>query len=179
MPAVPTAPTIEDGIVPSSQWNQFRDAIDFVQRPPLAELRQTTLQPLATAVWVAITFPTEDEDTDVDLVGGHSTSVNTSRYTARYAGRYDLGGAVSTAVSGTGARGTKWQVNGVDVAGSQLVLPSQASFSNICPARRKQVYLNVGDYVELFGFQSSGGSLDTSVSPTTEQSHMSIRWVSL
>lgn len=179
MAAVPEAPTITDGITPSSKWNEFRDAIRFLENPPLAELRQSVAQPLPHATWTAITLDLEDEDTDVDGIGGHSTSVNTSRFTARYPGWYDLGGGVSVVVSGAGVRGAKFQVVGIDVNGSQALFPTQASFSNIITAHKKQVYLGVGDYVELLGYQSSGGALNTSVSPAVEQSHMSVRWVSL
>jgi hypothetical protein len=40
-----------------------------------------------------------------------------------------------------------------------------------------QVQLNVGDYLEVQGFQSSGGSLSTNVAASDVRSSMNVRWV--
>lgn len=179
MPSVPTAPTITSGTSSTSQMNQFRDAINFVLNPPIAELKQATLQAVATfPATAAITFDAEDVDDDVDGVGGHSTSSNTSRYTARYPGWYQIAGHVSWAGNATGRRWSFVRVNGTDVPGSQTALAATSADDISVPAVTKQVYLAIGDYVELFAMQSSGGNLNTYVGSDEAYSHMSVRWVS-
>jgi hypothetical protein len=178
---VPTPPDFSDGASSSSQLNQLRDAIKFLQRPPIAELRQAAAQTVTNTTWTAITFDTEDVDTDIDGTGGtggHSTSSNTSRYTARYAGWYDVGGGVGWSVNATGARGTYWSVNGIAQNGSHTLEAAVGVINAGYAARSIQVYLAVGDYLELFAWQSSGGNLNTSAS-AAEQSSMKVRWVSL
>lgn len=180
MPVVPRPPTSGPGIPSTSALNQIRDAVRFLQSPPIAELRQTSAQSIPNSTWTALTFGVEDVDTDIDGTGGHSTSVNTARFTARYPGWYALGGSASIVFSAAGVRGAKWQVNGIDLNGGQQLLATNPSFSNIIPARSiKHVFLTDGDFVELLAFQSSGGALNTSVAPGAEQSNMSVRWVSL
>lgn len=177
MPVVPTPPTIRDGIVPSSTWNQFRDAINFLQLPPLAQLRQTSVQSLPNNTWTAITFNAEDVDTDVDGTGGHDTVTNNSRFTARYAGWYQLSGAAGFAANGTGLRGARWLVNGIALNAGGTVLPAGSGSFTVVPAAVEKVYMNIGDYVELQALQSSGGALDTAIASTV-QSTMAVRWTS-
>lgn len=179
MPVVPTAPTISSGVVTSSQFDQIRDAVRFSLNPPIAELKQTTLQSVANSPSNAvITFGAEDVDDDVDGVGGHSTSVDTSRYTARYPGWYQVSGHVSWAGNATGRRWTWFRVNGVNVEGSQVARAATSASDISVPAVTKQVYLSIGDYVELVAMQDSGAALDTYVGSVQAYSHMSVRWVS-
>jgi len=170
---VPTTPDFTSGVSSSTQFNQLSDAIDFLLSPPIAELRQTVAQTLTTGVWASVTFDVEDKDS----VSGHDTVTNNSRYTAVYAGWYQCSGGVGFVVNATGIRGTRWSVNGTALNGSQTSeAPTTVTAAQWTP-RTKQIYLNVGDYVELQAFQSSGGNLNTDVT-TTNQSHMSVRWVS-
>lgn len=177
MVAVPTAPTFSDGVLDTSQLNQVRDVLRFLSTPPIADMNQTVAQTLTTSVFAAVTFTTETVDTDVDGIGGHDTSSNTSRYTARYPGWYQCSGGGGFAVNATGIRATRWAVNGTAVNGSQTAEATTAATSAEWAARTKHFYLNAGDYVELQLFQNSGGNLNTDVT-TADQSHVSIRWVS-
>jgi hypothetical protein len=176
---VPTPPDFTDGASSSSQLNQLRDAIKFLQRPPNAQLRQAVVQAVTTAVWTAITFDAEDIDDDTEGTGGHSTSSNTSRYTARYPGRYDLGGGMAWASNNTGVRGTYWSVNGVAQNGSQTLEATINGLDACYSARSIEVYLAVGDYLELFAYQSSGGNLNTGITSAVEQPSAKVRWVSI
>ena len=179
MATVPTTHDFTDGIVTSSEDNAYiRDPIKFLLSPPRAMLRQTTLQPLTTGVAAALAFQAEDVDDDVDGVGGHDNAVNNTRYTARYPGRYLLGGGVGFVANVTGRRGCYWAVDGAAVNGSMTALPATAVLEANVPARAISVYLNTGDYVELVAFQESGGTLNTNVT-TFNQPSMSVLWVGL
>lgn len=173
VPAVPTYVLNED--LTSTRLNALAAAVAFGQSVPAAHLRQTVLQTLATITYTGITFTTEDLDDDVAGTGGHSTSSATSRYTARYAGWYSCSGGVAFASNATGVRITRWAVNGTAVPGSATLLTPVSGNLTVTSARTVLVYLAVGDYVELQGYQSSGGPVDTSVG-SDYQSTASIVW---
>lgn len=180
MPAVPTAPTFADSVpLPSSSLNQLRDMLNFLASPPIAELRQIVVQTLTTGVGAAVTFTSEGVDTDVDGTGGHSTSSNTSRYTARYPGWYQVSGVVAFAGNVTGRRICWWTINGVSANATQLGFGPIATGDQEIPARTAHVYLAAGDYLELIAYQESGGNLDTLVagSNNVASSAASVRWV--
>lgn len=179
MPAVPTPPTIRDGVTPSSTWNQFRDAINFLLGPPIASLRQTAAQTLTTGVLTAVTFDVEDVDTDVAGLGGHSTSSNTSRWVAQYPGWYVVAAGVSWASNSTGQRVIDLLVNGTGANGSRIWVDATAGGSpTMLASRTVKLYLTAGDFVEVEAYQNSGGNLNTWVSNALEQSMMNVWWQS-
>ena len=176
MAVVPASHTFSSGTVAtSSEANTYiRDPIAFLLNRPIANLRQTVVQSIANAAGVAITFDAEDFDT----ANGHDNVTNNSRYTAVYAGRYLLGGGVSYAANATGVRGAYWYVNGSTVAGTEVIIPaSGGGIVTSVPARSVLTFLNVGDYVELIAYQTSGGALNTGVTGGG-QSSASVEWVS-
>lgn len=176
MGTVPTMTTWATGNVPTaSQFNtNIRNGFNWLLVPtPFAILRQSSAQTLTDSTATAITFGTEDVDRD----GGHSTSVNPSRYTAQTAGYYLPTGAVAFAANATGRRVSRWSVNGSAENATRIDLPASASSITIVPAAQKPIYLNVGDYLELFGTQTSGGNLDT-YSGGEAQSHVTLMWIS-
>lgn len=168
MATVPSTHTVATGSATSSEMNTFfRDPINFLLAPPAAALRQSATTSLTTSVWGAIGFDTEDEDN----VSGHDTVTNNSRYTAVYAGWYMCSGGINFAANATGQRGARWAVNGTAYNGGIGVLvPPNASGATAISATTQRLFLNVGDYVELQGFQSSGGGLNAG------SSVMSILW---
>lgn len=175
MAIVPASHTFGNGIADSSEANTYiRDPIAFLLAKPLAELRQTVAQSLTTSTFTGITFDVEDYDLPA---GQHDTAVNSSRFTAVYAGWYHCTGGVGYAASATGRRASRWAVNGTGQNGSQTI--GVATATGVCQvaARGKNIYLAIGDYVELQGFQDTGGALNTDVA-TSGQSHMSVFWVS-
>lgn len=130
---------------------------------PVARLRQTATQTLTSGTYAPVTLTTEDYDSHT----GHSTSVNTSRYTVQsgWAGVYRLSGGVAFAANATGSRGCRWLKNGSPLPSSGVMLPNNgATTASRIPAQTISVDLAVGDYVELDAFQDRGGNLDTLVS---------------
>jgi hypothetical protein len=177
MGSVPSFRTWVAGeIVTAAYMNaNVRDAGNFMIGEPIAELRQATLQPVATASFTSISLDASDIDSD----GGHSNVTNNSRYTGKTAGWFQFSGGASFATNGTGSRGTQWAKNGTGVVASGVLgASSGAAFASWVAARTKFIQLNGStDYVELQAFQSSGGSLNTVVGAGSDPANMSVRWV--
>lgn len=179
MTAVPVPRTWAAGeVISSSRLNaNISDVLTFLSAPPVVEMSQAVAQSTATGstpvVGNAATFTTEDFDSS----GMHSTSVNTSRCTAVYPGLYLAGGSGSYAANVTGSRGGAWAVNGALLNGSYAWVPTNGSGLTSVPMCGKLLFLSVGDYVELWLAQTSGGALNTSVA-SLERTHISLKWVS-
>jgi hypothetical protein len=174
--AVPVTTTIPVGKLRAAVVRaNILDVLDFLQNKPAAELRQTVAQSIPNGALTALTFTTEDLDDDPAGSGGHSTSVNTTRFTAVYAGWYLIGGVVAFTASAVGTRATAWAVNGTNVNSSSVLVSASSAFGARIPAPSMRVFLNVGDYVELLAFQSTGGALNTEVAGEAA-SRMSIAW---
>lgn len=176
MASLPVPPTVAPGITSTSTLNQIRDAVRFLQQPPIARLRQTVAQTLTTGTITAITFGVEDVDTDIDGIGGHDTSSNTSRFTARYAGWYGVAARVAYAAGATGDRMVSIAVDGIEYAAARFLIA--ASVSRMLPRTFATVYLGVGDFVETYGYHTQGSNLNTEVAASVEQSAMDIWWLS-
>lgn len=177
MATVPVIRTFVAGeVVLASYFNtNINGPISFLLAPPLFRGRQTSAQSLTSGTFAAVTLDAED----VDSANGHSTSSNTSRYTGQYAGWYGVSGGAGFAFNATGNRALDLRVNGAVVNGTQSNIATlTASSSTAQPVIATEfVFLNVNDYVELFAFQSSGGSLNTAVT-TDQQSRMNAIWQS-
>ena len=136
------------------------------------QLRQPVSQNLLDSTFAAITFTTEDFDTD----NAHDTGSNTSRFTCQTAGIYFFNGSLAIGASPTGQRYLQWAKNGSVVNGSG-VRATGASNGNAAVAKPMFISLAVSDYVELWAHQNSGGTLATSTS-TDMQSTMTVWRVS-
>ena len=174
--AVYTMPTFTAGQpVLASDLATLSAALTFIHNPPIAQLRQDTAQALGTSgTFFAITFDAEV----VDSANGHSTSTNPSRYVAQYAGYYEISGGVAFVANATGSRFVEIAVNGSALGGGTASAPASAGIGLWLAARDTKVFLNVGDYVELWGRQDSGGSLNTDTGSGPGKSSMTVEWVS-
>lgn len=178
MASVPDTHDFTGGVANSTEANAYiRDPLRFLLNPPRAELRQTVAQSIPNGTGTPITFDVEDLDQNIGALAQHDNVTNNSRFTAQYAGWYELGGAVGFAANTTGQRVANWIVNGSSINASQVTDQALSALGNKVAARSKHVFLNVGDYVELTAFQNSGGALNTNVT-SNEQSGAMIRWVS-
>lgn len=118
-------------------------------------LYKLTDQTLSNGTLTTITLDSEFYDTD----GFHSTSTNTSRITipTGLAGVYLLTGHITYAVNSTGIRSLYFYKNGsiYDATAEVNAIPS---FSHNITGS-VIVSLGVGDYVEMAGYQNTGGTL--------------------
>lgn len=152
------------------------DRMRGLTRPPIARLRQTSVQALANNTSVTMLFQVEDVDSDPAGTGGHSGS--SDRWTCVYPGWYLLSGGIGFASNATGFRLASLKKNGGVIPGGDVLLPAASGNITRLPARTELAYFSVGDYAQLAGYQNSGGSLNTSAGGD-EQSTLNIMWWSL
>lgn len=160
-------------VVASYMNSNVRDAGNFFLSMPVFEGRQTVAQSIANGTPAALTWDTEDIDTD----NGHSTVTNTSRYTPATAARFQLSAGVGWASNATGYRtGELWK-NGVVLNGGGTVLPAVNGAQSRFPTRTMTTTANgTSDYVEVWVNQTSGGALLTAVGGI-DQPTFSVRMV--
>lgn len=178
MAATPGTHTFTGGVATTSEQNTYvRDPLLFLFKVPIAELTANAVQSINNATATAIAFAAETVDTDVDGVGGHDNVTNNTRYTARYAGWYYCDGGIGWASNATGVRAAWWSVNGTLLNSATIDIPAISGAITTVPARGKLIFLNVGDYVELDGYQTSGAALNAT-NNAPDLSSASIHWVS-
>lgn len=153
----------------------IRDAINFLLMLPIATVYQTVAQSFGLSGSLnPITF----DSTAVDSYGGHSNTVNPSRYVAQVAGFYLVAGAIVFGASTSGTyRKAQIYINGTAVAYAvaQLGQVSSTSAATTVPISPAIVYMNVGDFVSLYG-TADVASLPT-VANGSNQSYMTIIWM--
>lgn len=152
--------------------NSLRDALNFLINPPFARIFQATPQSVANATNVAVTM----DGSTADTYGGHSTSVNPSRYVAQVAGYYKLGAAC--AIGATSTTLTTWAYLAKNGSAATPIIFSPAPLggnNRVWPTSTDMVFLAVGDYVELYVNQNDGGARNTVVT-ATQFSTMWIKW---
>lgn len=182
MAIVPVPHTFVDGVYSTSEANTYlRDPLLFLMKRPMARLRQIVAQSIPSGAFTPITFTFSDVDQDYLTAAnaGHSNSVNTSRYTANFAGWYLATGGVSFAVNAVGVRAAYWYVNGTPANGVESMGATVGTVNFGTVARSELIYLNVGDYLELNAYQTSGAGLNTVAGATgVGASTMNVIWQS-
>jgi hypothetical protein len=168
--AVPNPSTLAPGnLVTGALWNaQVRDALNFLLNPPIFAAYQTT----ATAAWTGWTTLAL-QSVVVDSYTGYNGSSPT-RYTAQVAGWYQANGVVCWSSNSSGFRNCAVGVNGTRTIGSGQDLPADADFTNVA-SNLVNVFLNVGDYVELWGYTSV--SVGTNIGISDLRTRLDVRWV--
>lgn len=153
-----TASKASGQLVTGALWNAGPLALSqFMFTPPLFRGHQSANQSVPSGTWVAMNLDVSDGDSD----SGHSITVNNSRYTCQVAGWYYVQGYFSTLTgSNIGRYESAIAKNGTIVPGSSefsLALTNDL-FSILAGTL---VQLAVGDYVETWGRQNTGGTLTT------------------
>lgn len=155
----------------------IRDAGNFFLGRPLAVLRQVTTQSVPNNAWTPILLDTEDIDRD----NAHSTSSNTSRYTAATPGYYWLAFTLVFLANATGRRGVRMMLNGTDTAqgsaGRTVINAATAGFDTGMSAGGAEFLNGSTDYFEVVGYQDSGGALGTQ-DTTQGGARLQVIWVS-
>lgn len=137
--------------------NMFRDAINFLTNRPITEVYQTASQSLANGAFTAITM----DSTVFDPNGQHSNTTNNSRVTCQVAGWYSVSGGVSYLTNTTGSRGALIYKNGTALTQATGGIVAASNAIHVAMTGEVLIQLAVGDYVELYGWQNSGGALST------------------
>lgn len=135
----------------------------FYNNKPTATLFQnaawSTPNNVSGPPYNTVPFQTSSEDN----WSGHSNVTNNTRYTVQVAGTYRVSGVITWTSNATGTRAADLQKNGArissNVSGASFVQSAAGFITVQVPA--SNVVCAVGDYLELGGFQNSGGSLNT------------------
>lgn len=155
-----------------SYLNSLRDALNFLVNVPAAFLTQSAVQSLTSSAWTALTF----DQSVFDSYGGHSNVTNNSRYTAQVAGWYIVFGCACVSANATGQRGGAVAKNGTRVQGASALIQTTSALSPAPASPPCIVFLNAGDYVEIQGYQNSGGAINTNSSADLDSS-MTAVWI--
>lgn len=142
------------GNTPPASWgDQIHTNFEALHFPPLAHVYNSAVQSIGDAADTVLTFDSENEDTDTL----HSVVSNTGRITAAKAGWYLIAVYASWASNSTGRRRLTMRKNGTAV-----VYVSQNADSGGTTNQNMLwvVELQELDYVDVLGYQNSGGNLD-------------------
>lgn len=172
MATVPAIYTFTDGppAVTAAELNTLGQGINLLLTGrPLCKAHQATAQALTTGTSTAITFDTTDIDTDGGRTG---TGSATDRYVARTQGWYFVAATVSYVQATAGDRFAILAVNGVNQNGFGGSAPAPGANTGITLAGL--VHMNVGDYLQVLGYQDTGAALNTAISPTYQASSLSL-----
>lgn len=172
MGTVPTPPTWTAGEKPTAaKMNQVRDLFNFLTAPPSCAAYQGTTATTLTTSGTVYPIGLDTEIFDVVQSGDtamHDNATNNSRLVARTAGKYRIGGQIAYVSNATGIRALNIRVNAAgNPASGTLIYSTQVqsltSGTAVVTGEPFLYPLAVGDYIEMFGQQTSGGSLATSV----------------
>ena len=173
-----TPPVVGNPLSQSYLYNQMYNPLGFLLNPPQASIYSAANQPgAANATNYQIPF----DSTDYDNYGGHSTTVNNTRYTCQVPGLYQIHAHVTFAANATGMRMVEIWVNGGVILGSRNAMAvTGASTTGLGMEANTYHRLNVGDYVEVNTQQWSGGTLAINGSSSTGQTPMlQLLWVGM
>lgn len=144
----------------ASYMNAIRDALTFLGNPPVCNAVQASPQSIPTgSSWTSLAL----DSTAVDTYGGHSNTTNNSRYVSQAPGYYSVSGAAAISSNATGWRGARVAKSGAAIQGGASELSPNAAGVTAFSGPPVITYLNIGDYVESQGLQTSGGALNSSV----------------
>lgn len=152
--------TVVTGTTIASTWgNAVKAATDYLANPPICIVSRSTNQSATTATITPVAFDAEQVDTDTM----HSTVTNTTRITFTTAGVYVLTGNVSWASNATGFRGLFiYRAGGAYPIGNRIASEWRtANNGDVTEMTVSRTYkFAAADFVELVGYQTSGGALN-------------------
>lgn len=164
-PVSAAAPTSNDllGWNATNKWWEPKSSV------PAARAYNSANIAISNATNTALTFDSERWDTDTI----HSTSSNTGRLTATTAGKYLIVGQVRWPANVTGLRQVWIKLN----ATTDIAVKRKAQTENdLLGMDVTTLYdLDATDYVELYVYQNSGGSLNVEASSAWSPEFMMIR----
>lgn len=176
MATVPSQQTVAvNQPITASLWNDdVRDAVNFLINPPRCAAYASSTTSLSSGTTKVIALDGESFDSD----GMHSTSSNNSRVIAKTAGTYLVVAQLTHTAASSGGRQMSIRLNagGNPASGSEVwdgthdSSPSASGQSILRAGGLVQLALN--DYLEMFGYQSSGSSNTTASGANKTFLHM-------
>jgi hypothetical protein len=156
-------------LITGALWNsQFGAVASWYLGAPMIVWRQLNAQPLSTSSWAALNWDTIDLDT-------HATrlSASPSKFTAPYAGWHAVSAQCDFVANPTGQRTLKFVVNGT--ASYNKLTSNAVNGADTALAICAELYLNAGDFLEVWVWQNCGGTLNTG--ETDGVPRFTARWV--
>jgi hypothetical protein len=137
--------------------------IGFVLNPPAFIGYQATTQSLNNTNWTSLSLDAESYDNYT----GHSNITNNSRYTSQVSGWYTVSGVYAAVGNATGFRAVRIVKNGNQLLGFASYSGATTSSGTSIITPTNDLLLAAGDYVEVQGWQSTGGNLNTDIGVDT------------
>jgi hypothetical protein len=159
MPFVLPSDPVSGQIAPVTWGDAVRDTLNYLANKPSCRCTASgTVSHATSGQYQAVAFDTEDWDND----GIHSTSVNTSRFTAATAGKYWVYGNVRFAANATGVRivGIRKNLTGTNSPTHGTVKRANLTADSVDIMVGTMVALAAGDWVEIVAWQNSGAALN-------------------
>lgn len=157
MGTAPTPPDWASGeVATESKMDSISTAISFLRNPPRARLHRSTDQSIPNQTGTVLTWDSEDFDT----VSGHSTSVNTSRYTAQYDGVYLMSINIpwlNNTSSSFKLEAYVRRSDGTDFTGNAI--HKTGSDTSVVNSASELVEMTTGQYCEVTVWHNRGSSL--------------------
>lgn len=157
--ATPRTWVTGDDITAARLNQDLRDNPLFLYNAAACRAYNSATQVMGNSSFTALTFDSERKDSSGSM---HSTSSNTGRLVAPVAGFYHAGGCITFGASSTATRATLVRVNGLTYVGGLTVLARTDGAGTAVPIHT-MYQLAAADYVEIVGYQNSGGSLNSLV----------------
>jgi hypothetical protein len=137
---------ISGGAGANPSWNSGAYA-------PAISLYQTTGKALTGSAWTAISFDTESYK---DISSWHNNSVNNSRITVDFTGRFSLKGVIDFNSAGNAVYALALYQNG-SLAKFGMSVNGTGGASTVMYASSWDVPCSSGDYFELYGYTNAAG----------------------
>lgn len=133
--------------------------ISNTQQPGCFATHHATIT-LRPSEFTPIPFDIDSGGLNFNVGAMHSTTLNSSRFTALVAGRYLVGGSIGFIVNTTGNRIVQVRKNGTFLIAYEdgVGLGTDGTFIRVPTVI---VSMAANDYVEFLAYQSSGGNLGT------------------
>lgn len=140
--------------------NSIKDYLDYLLNKPGAQAYRTVAGTIPTGTWSnGIGLDAEDFDRD----GMHDPATNNSRMVFQTTGRYRVTARLTFLSNATGYRQLDVWLNsaGTQGAGTFMTRDARAAVNGATTTLECNFTRNFtsGDYIEMFGFQTSGGTL--------------------
>lgn len=168
MGTIPTIPSFSAGaVLTAAQMNNVKAVSDFWALTPRCSVYQSAPQSIPNSTVTAIAFDVEVYDiVQSGDSPSHDNTTNNTRVYIRTTGKYEISGQVYYASNATGVRLADIRLNaaGSGAGGTRLVLNQNSPLSGVgtpVACVPIEASLTAGDYVEIFGQQTSGGALNT------------------
>jgi hypothetical protein len=157
----------------ANQFTVSADGIVSSSTQPRCLAYHNTTQSILSGAYTTLTMNSEA----FDVGGMHDNATNPDRVTLPEAGVYLLLGTAFFAANATGHRGAKLRRNGAtDLAGSQVIIDNAGGTAGAIVAIHALATFTATEYVQILGFQASGGALNTgSTDPSATNSLMAVK----